>query len=80
MVLASDNQYHSAPVTAQQALKREHWFQLRAGLEGLATLEFDAEAAIAAVPSCQDANVSHWLARSVPFLHSFHQLWRQRHA
>ena len=80
MVLASDNQYHGAPVTAEQALKRERWFQLRAGLEALAELDFDAEAAIAAVPSYQDANVSQWLAKAVPFLNTLHQIWRQRHA
>jgi len=80
MVLASDNQYHGAPVTAEQTLKRERWFQLRAGLEALAELGFDAEAAIAAVPSYQDANVSQWLAKAVPFLNTLHQIWRQRHA
>jgi ParB-like chromosome segregation protein Spo0J len=80
MVLASDNQYHGAPVTAEQALKRERWFQLRAGLEALADLGYDAEAAIAAVPSYQDANVSQWLAKAVPFLNTLHQIWRQRHA
>lgn len=80
MVLANDNQYHGAPVTAEQALKRERWFQLRAGLEALADLGYDAEAAIAAVPSYQDANVSQWLAKAVPFLNTLHQIWRQRHA
>lgn len=80
LVLANDNQYHGAPVSAENALKRERWFKLRDGLEALGTLDFDVEAAIAAIPPYQHANVRLWLGRAVPFLNTFHQNWSQHHA
>ena len=80
MVLANDHQYHGAPLSPESALKQERWFRLRDGLEALGSLDFDAEAAIAAVPAYQHANVQQWLAMAVPFLNAFHQHWSQAHA
>jgi len=80
IVLATDHQYHGAPLSPEQLLKQDRWYQLREGLEALGTLEFDVEAALAAVPQYQHANLALWLNRAVPFLNAFHQLWSQRHA
>jgi hypothetical protein len=80
IVLASDHQYHRAPLSPEQTLRQERWFKVREGLEALGTLDFDAETALATVPAYQHANLTAWLNRAVPFLNALHQLWSDHHA
>lgn len=80
IVLASDHQYHRAPLSPEQTLRQERWFKVREGLEALGTLDFDAATALATVPAYQHANLTAWLSRAVPFLNTLHQLWSDRHA
>jgi ParB-like chromosome segregation protein Spo0J len=80
IVLANDHQYHGAPLSPEQLLRQERWFKLREGLEALGTVDFDAEAAFAAIPHYQHANLTAWLSRAVPFLNAFHHLWSDRRA
>ena len=81
LVLGSDGRYHGPEVSPESALATERWLALREGLEALCRIDVDAEALIACVPHYQQQNLSAWLARAVPLLTRFNQLWQgARHA
>lgn len=81
LVLGSDGRYHGPRVGPESAAATQRWLALREGLEALCRIDVDAEALIACVPHYQQQNLSAWLARAVPLLTRFNQLWQgARHA
>lgn len=81
LVLGSDGRYHGPEVSAESAAATERWLALREGLESLCRIDADPESLIDCVPHYQHKNLSAWLARAVPLITHFDQVWKGvRHA
>lgn len=81
LVLGSDGRYHGPEVSVESQAATERWLALREGLESLCRIDADAESLLACVPHYQHHNLSAWLAKAVPLITRFNQIWQgARHA
>jgi len=79
LVLGTDGRYHGPEVSAQAAASTERWLALREGLESLCRIDTEPESLLDCVPHYQHRNLSAWLARAVPLITRFDQVWKGAH-